>query len=649
MKINSKMKCVLALALELSACAASGHAVLVHRAITVNAAASAFESSPAYASFFDVISSDLPFEDATNFMVIGSAEEDALPTEDPVGGFRSLNHFYDPLTGLGLSNIPYDDRPTSGTIGSDSFTWGSKRNSPGKFGAYNVWSWQNARDHEWLGLTAASPSARRDALTNMFRAVGQVVHLVEDASQPEHVRNEQHLAPGSPIEKYGGKHLATLNYQNGMLDWKRLGFTKLEDFWDRQLYTGSASALSADANGGAKLGMAEFANGNFLGGRHLFPEYFKQGDVQYYPFPSRDKSTNYKQVKADPSIGLDTYTLKNGHEAKGIYIKKNSDGVTVDHLSRINYLGAKKFSGLAGPAFCTINDTNVLDDYHDILIPKAVEYSTGILDYYFRGQVGVNFLGWDESYQQFSLRITNKSGMNFQGGAFKLFRDDSNGQRTEVPITTDYSGSLADNGTITARFDNPGTNFEKLTAIYKGTVGSSGSTALDPVDANIAIAAKQIGGCMPEVYPPASLPNLPSTYPSRVRMKNYEAEVKTNLVGCVSCTNAIGPEWDGTFTQLVYDDDPDFLQLEWQTDVPSGGYTIGGKGSHLHSVVFWDPDGFWGMALYCSTPGLAFPVNIWYGIKLSGDTPEGKYSRTAETGGCSPQSDAIRCITIEYY
>ena len=61
------------------------------------------------------------------------------------------------------------------------------------------------------GLIEATPAARRQALLDMFRAVGQVVHLVEDASQPEHVRNEQHVFLGSPIEKSRGEQLPVSN------------------------------------------------------------------------------------------------------------------------------------------------------------------------------------------------------------------------------------------------------------------------------------------------------------------------------------------------------------------------------------------------------------------------------------------------------
>ncbi|MFO1511520.1 MAG: hypothetical protein U1F83_01170 [Verrucomicrobiota bacterium] len=493
----------------LSAFQSLAHEQVVHQAVTTAAAESALAGSSGFNEFINTISAELALTDATNRMVRGSFNEDFGADIDPVGGFRSLNHFYDPLTGLGLSNIPIDDRLRDAVtgqfipVGRDSFSWASTRDCPGvdiwldgiglNAGKYNIWSWQNARDKEWLGLTATYRSSRQAALLEMFRAVGQFVHLLEDASQPEHTRNEQHLWPGSPIEDYGGKHLESLNYQPGMLDWRAAGFTKMKDFWDRNLYTGGGATLDEDAGGGAKLGLAEFSNGNFLGARHQYPEYFSPGDVRHYPLPSRDNSTNYKQVKADPNIGLDTYTLKNGNEAKGIYIKKNGDGITGIYLSRINYLGAKKFSGLSAKAFCTIDDPNVLYDYHSILIPKAIDYSAGLLDYYFRGKLEVVSVDWDGT--QYVITIRNQSGQPLAtGGKFFVLKDDASGNnRTYVTAQAGVSlpQDLADGNTWQFNFPGPEIiTATKFTLVYQGTVGPASGSSSDPVDVGIAIAAK---------------------------------------------------------------------------------------------------------------------------------------------------------------
>lgn len=141
----------------------------------------------------------------------------------------------------------------------------------------------------------------------------------------------------------------------------------------------------------------------------------------------------------------------------------------------------------------TINDPNVLYDYHYKLIPKAVEYSAGLLDYYFRGQIGVSAtLRADGKY---SLVVTNQSGQDFKNGGFHVFSDTTNGVRAELTGAnfdgSGYTGALAANAACNLTFTPPG-DADSYLIIFQGTIGTSGGTALDPVDENIAIAAKKL-------------------------------------------------------------------------------------------------------------------------------------------------------------
>jgi hypothetical protein len=492
----------------------SGHEREVHDQITRHAEASAFTLSTSYSAFLATISSDCTRPVAVDSMAEGSIREDDNVWRGD-GGFRSFNHFYDPTTRLGLSDFPVDYRISP--FGVDSFTWASTRNCPGinfrvaglpaNVNTYNRCSWQNARDGQWLGLTAQQPAYRFVALTNMFRAIGQVIHLLQDKSQPQHTRNEQHLffLGESPIEGYGREQLPQLNFQHAMLPWRADEFTSLEDFWNRGAYVGLNSTwLVADAaaNGAssARLGLAEFSNGNFLGARHLFPEYYSPGKVQYYPFPSRNRSTTYNQVRANPSTGLDTFTMDNGHQGRGIYLRKNADGVVVPHLARVNYLGAR-IPNLTGVPYCTIDDPLVLQDYHNVLIPKAVEYSAGAIDYFFRGRLDASLCAPspdDES--QRSLLVTNLSGATLNHGQFVLLWDTAGHVRTPVasfPVTT-----LANNETATFQFTMPQGPVANYVVAYHGSIDVAGPNYRDPVDADIAAAATLLNDWLIDEFDP---------------------------------------------------------------------------------------------------------------------------------------------------
>jgi hypothetical protein len=100
-------------------------------------------------------------------MKIGSAKEDDPnsyfpPPASNAGGYRSLNHFYDPIHLTGLSDTLPSWIVPKQFIGQDSITWASISNGAGVpitifgFGIANTsptnqWSWQNARNYRGIG------------------------------------------------------------------------------------------------------------------------------------------------------------------------------------------------------------------------------------------------------------------------------------------------------------------------------------------------------------------------------------------------------------------------------------------------------------------------------------------------------------------
>src|SRR5260370_3923187 len=329
-------------------------------------------------------------------------------------------------------------------------------------------------------------------------SLGHVLHLNQDLSQPDHTRNDNHYDQDRHyIEGYG-----TANYPanpawfapqppHGWPYWQAQGFNKLLDFWDRGLYNGQRDPLNNDAGGTpeTKLGLAEFSNGNLLGEDALYNEVVPKGNpFHHFPYPSLETSTKFPLVRQNPSAFVQTSYLKNGKPIKTVTIEKIRDGISVNSHSVLSYLGAK-FPRKQTPKTISINDPNVLQEYHSIMLPKAVEYSAGILDYFFRGKLGV-CPSFAAGQGQSRLQIQNVSGTSFQAGAFHLLWDDSTGNRTELQppdfTTPDYNGALADGATTTARFTAQN-NAVSYTLVYQGSVGTS-----DPVDADIAVASAKI-------------------------------------------------------------------------------------------------------------------------------------------------------------
>ena len=109
----------------------------------------------------------------------GGAREDDL--------LRFLRHFHDPLepwesAGLDLGVVRH----------SSSVRWMQQPDQRGT-SAGGSWSWRDARRLYYQALTE-SDAGRRDALwADLFRTLGQIMHLVVDASVPEHTRDDTHL------------------------------------------------------------------------------------------------------------------------------------------------------------------------------------------------------------------------------------------------------------------------------------------------------------------------------------------------------------------------------------------------------------------------------------------------------------------------
>jgi hypothetical protein len=378
-------------------------------------------------------------------------------------------------------------------------------------------SWQDARVYELLALTSSKRQDRDEQLALMLYALGHVLHLNQDMSQPEHVRNDQHPTRNA-IEKYGKNSYLAEALKPGAVraqffplrprgwHWRRdIGFRSVEAFWTRDLYPSGPQALNDDAIGaaGKQLGLAEFANGNFLGQDSIYREHFPIGHLHRFPFPSLF-STTYPQILSTPGAGAGITLLRNGVAGTRLYLGKVADGTIVRNHSVLTHTGAlfpKRPPTQAMKAMTTVADNNVLAEYHSILIPKAIEYSAGILDYFFRGQVEVICYGLTTD-GKYEIRITNKSAQDLKGGSFHLFCDDAEGNRTPLTganFVIPWSGnsSLADEASIDAVFTPPtGVNAVSYMLVYRGTIGTDANgAALDRVDEGIAVIAKQIHLC----------------------------------------------------------------------------------------------------------------------------------------------------------
>jgi len=498
---------ITALALLPNTCKA--HDEFLHMKMT----RSAFESSDALRSFLTnnlesldtpLLGHAPPFERGVqftpkNWVVEGSYWEDML---DKHGFLRSSDHFYtvtsDRVPGLapGLTDATESRYIGYGFLPSpivNTFVWVTRTNgeAPHIFKVEtirNVETFPNARIYEIAALTNSTRALRDENLAHMLYALGHVLHLNQDMSQPDHVRNDEHKDEARRyIENYGGK----VYYKNpagfplkpqGWSYWQGKGFTQLLDFWDTGKYIGGTSdALDQEAQGSTKLGLAEFSNGNFLGEDALYQSSIGSDSLHAFPFPELYHGTSLQTVLSQFSSATTVSFLQDGTPINRAVLSKIRDGIFITNHSVLKYYGTvfpNRLAGAIAQVSVTINDPNVQQEYHNILIPKAIEYSAGILDYFFRGSVSNIVVGYDPVSNQFTNRIINMSPQSFYGGTFSLYQDDANGLRTLI-AQTNLDGTLYDSSyyyipslnTLDMVFPGSVSRTNKLLLVYQGAVG----------------------------------------------------------------------------------------------------------------------------------------------------------------------------------
>ena len=117
---------------------------------------------------------------ALDWLLAGSVLEDGRYVtvkgeEIPIND-RARHHFHDPTTLKGLRNIP--------------FMWGNSA----RYRAFEDTSvnfrWSKVREYQYKALTSQTEQERNHYWALTLFGLGSVIHLLEDMSVPEHVRND---------------------------------------------------------------------------------------------------------------------------------------------------------------------------------------------------------------------------------------------------------------------------------------------------------------------------------------------------------------------------------------------------------------------------------------------------------------------------
>lgn len=289
--------------------------------------------------------------------------------------------------------------------------------------------WDNARAYYKAALTSESDTGRETYFAKTFQAVGQVLHLLQDMAVPAHVRNDftSHLTfnkvtslnPikwfGNPFEYYiqGKPYLVTTS---GAPVYPSFSNPQVTDFWDTDQYTGQDPSTLISSY----LGIAEFTNANYFSDETIPSN--KPSTEHSFPFPKINISETYICDDSLPGSNKPTKYISR----KPCNVSSETEGI--DHFVAVSLLNKESaITNTNIQILKAVLDDNVHNTYSKKLLPRAVGYSAGLLNYFFRGTIGIEL---DQNSPDEAV-VENLSSERMTG-IFSLYYDDSNNNRNFV-------------------------------------------------------------------------------------------------------------------------------------------------------------------------------------------------------------------------
>jgi hypothetical protein len=315
--------------------------------------------------------------------------------EDERDMCQALHHFFDPVDGKALTVGGFSP-------GKPSPTWILEDQS--NIGDSQPFSYKKARQYFYNALTLRTEAERKRNWGRTFQALGHVVHHLQDMAQPQHVRNDAHCGEAvckligqynpSGYEAWLKAETAEVWGKNKALaqelfsrypvvydDQKTEVFTTPRKFW----------TTAPDGKGIQGAGIAQYTNRGFFSdgtlpktGLYASPsvsptnkqtfdiEVLCQADQNAgrpaCPPGTTGKMTFYGSTVVD---SLEPAQTRDNPRALSVSIFDadliNKNYSPIQALNRFNYDAAKEF-----------------------LIPRAVAYSAGLINYFFRGRMEIS-------------------------------------------------------------------------------------------------------------------------------------------------------------------------------------------------------------------------------------------------------------------
>jgi hypothetical protein len=341
---------------------------------------------------------------------------------------RPRNHFLDPLYNRPLTvlGIAISEKSPDWAL-EDLENMGSQ-----------AFSFRHARDYLYKALTLPSEQDRKKNFGLTFQTLGHVIHHIQDMAQPQHVRNDIHIKVSencwyktiaklienpSLYEHYTDDHRGELPFGGGAVQ-----LPNPRAFWTNDSGTG----------------LAQFTNRNFVSAGTNFQ--MRDGQVAANstypnPEPTSETSIDVQQLFADEKLPPPRDQDGNLLQGDIIFIGSNVDGAPNLRASTLSIFDQdleaydkeaeyrlENGQVVAVKKVFTLNRFNFQAAY-PFLIPKAVGYSAGMIDYFFRGAIDMDIDYDSTTGGQYLIMNQWQEDMK---GTFTLYYDAVDGKRYPV-------------------------------------------------------------------------------------------------------------------------------------------------------------------------------------------------------------------------
>ncbi len=496
--MKTSIKCLYLIALMLAQ-SSRAYDIATHRALSNVAVRKHPESKVA-----EVVINQLGYEkgllEEFNGTTLLANLEQGAEDEDSYAVFRFFNHFYDPIFKSGLHD---------GGVGTDALDW-AWDNAGEVFNA--DYGWKHTRALYFSAVSLAGANATEDEaldyLCETFVGLGHCIHLIQDMAQPQHTRNDAH--PVHPYEDFCRQHYGTPDQiltlpffpvphptipSQSLCGDKPPEFVAFWDTFQLSVPTGgflnrTVTVTSPLSLNPATLGMAEISNGYFVTDDTMFTgELAGQVIVtdgvqkQYWiNFETADSTHTFPFPKLRQLSGLGTL-LQAGNAAENSAIRAIRSGEAGPLHSNLETSGTPLALRGAGLGICSdvwYDDLGLLVlgltdrarlSHATNLLPRAVAFSTGLVNYFFRGRLIVKYTSAGAGAG--NIEVTNDSYDSIQSGTFYVIERTGSGSTFQSRLLKTFSNSqtLQKGDKLLVALSGVSRG-EDLRVVFQGTLGT---------------------------------------------------------------------------------------------------------------------------------------------------------------------------------